>query len=234
MTPTATSATQTSRKRIGFTVTRRASGSKQSAAAVARAPKSARRVRHCWPNQPKTGPVTMPPTRTWLGEPKPVPSPIASESGQGVNSTSEERAASCANVQATGLNRHLIKGGLDRCEVAVYRADAEAMADAASSPPRESHPASIEVVEQLPAVQRSRLRRGTTPERVIRCVGAPRCAPLGRSAPGSWDRTRARGFRVSRQEPDRGEGVRLATLPPRKHEEHRQLAGRMDVQRALR
>ena len=42
----------------------RASGSRQSAAAVTSAPAIARRVRHCWPNQPNSGPVTMPPTRT--------------------------------------------------------------------------------------------------------------------------------------------------------------------------
>ena len=62
--PAATSASHTARKRIGSTEARRASGSRQSAAAVTSAPAIARRVRHCWPNQPKSGPVKTAPRST--------------------------------------------------------------------------------------------------------------------------------------------------------------------------
>src|SRR4051812_42762737 len=62
--PAATSASETARYRIGSTEARRATGSRQSAAAVTSAPAIARRVRPCWPNQPKSGPVTTPPSST--------------------------------------------------------------------------------------------------------------------------------------------------------------------------
>src|SRR5579862_2575251 len=63
-TPTATSAIQTVRNLISRPAGIRASGSRITAPAVTIAPSHARRVRHCCPNQPNSGPVSTPPTST--------------------------------------------------------------------------------------------------------------------------------------------------------------------------